>query len=91
MNEEKKRRVFSAVLSGMIMLVTVLIAVIVYQLVGIISRKNRIEELDAEIAYLQEQIDNTESEIEKWGLEWNIIERAYELGLEFPSDDDSEE
>ncbi|MBR3803836.1 MAG: hypothetical protein IKJ14_00620 [Clostridia bacterium] len=88
MNEEKKRRVFSAVLSGMIMLITILVAILVYQLVGIVSRKNKIEKLDAEIAFLQSQIEQTENDIEVWGLEWKIIERARELGLYFPSEED---
>lgn len=83
MNEEKKRRVFSAVLSGMIMLVTLLVAIVTYQIVGILSRKNKIEELDAEIAYLKSQIELTEDEIASWELRWKIIERARELGMYF--------
>lgn len=83
MNEEKKRRVFSAVLSGMIMLVTLLVVIVTYQIVGILSRKNKIEELDAEIAYLKSQIELTEDEIASWELEWKIIERARELGMYF--------
>lgn len=70
------------------MLVTVLVAILTYQLVGIISRKNRIRELDAEIAYLQEQIELSKSDIETWQLEWKIIERAKELGMEFELDEE---
>ena len=88
MNEEKKRRVFSAVLSGLIMLVTVLVAVITYQLIGIITRKNQIERLDAEIASLKEQIKTAESDIDAWNLEWKIIERARELGLYFEEEEE---
>ncbi len=87
MNEEKKRRVFSAVLSGMIMLVTFLVIIITYQMVGIFSRKNRIAELDAEIAYLKTQIEQTEDEIASWELEWKIIERARELGMYFDDEE----
>ena len=87
MNEEKKRRVFSAVLSGMIMLVTLLVAIITYQMVGIFTRKQRIEELDAEIAYLKSQIEQTEDEIASWELEWRIIERARELGMYFEDEE----
>ena len=83
MNEEKKRRVFSAVLSGLIMFTTILVAIITYQLVGIFTRKNRIAELDAEIAHLQTLIEQTEDEIASWELEWKIIERARELGMYF--------
>ncbi len=88
MNEEKKRRVFSAVLSGMIMLVTVLVVMITYQLVGIIQRKNRIKQLDAEIAYLEELIENTEDEIELWNLRIKIEERARELGMYYENEEE---
>ena len=88
MNEEKKRRVFSAVLSGLIMFTTILVAIITYQLVGIFTRKNRIAELDAEIAHLQTLIEQTEDEIASWELEWKIIERARELGMYFENEED---
>ena len=87
MNEEKKRRVFSAVLSGLIMFTTILVAIITYQLVGIFTRKNKIAELDAEIAYLRAQIEQTEDEIASWELEWKIIERARELGMYFEDEE----
>ena len=83
MDEAKKRRVFSAVLSGLIMLTTILVATLCYQLVGIFTRKNKIAELDAEIEYLKTQIELTEGEIASWELEWKIIERARELGMYF--------
>ena len=86
MSEEKKRRIFSAVLSGLIMLVTLLVAIVTYQMVGIFTRKNKIDELDAEIAYLKTQIEQTEDEIASWELEWKIIERARELGMYFEDD-----
>lgn len=88
MNEESKRRIFSAVLAGLIMMATILIAIIVYQFVGIISRKNKIEQLNAEIVALKAQIEQTESEIDSWSLEWKIIERARELGLYFEDDEE---
>ena len=87
MNEEKKRRVFSACLSGLIMLTTILVAILTYQLIGIFTRKNKIAELDAEIKYLQEQIKNTEDEIASWELEWKIIDRARELGMYFEDEE----
>ncbi len=87
MNEAKKRRIFSAVLSGLIMLTTVLIAIISYQLVGIFTRKNKIAELDAEIEYLKTQIELTEDEIASWEYEWKIIERARELGMYFEDEE----
>ena len=88
MTEEKKKRVLSAVLSGMIMLITTLVVIITYQLIGIFSRKNEIARLDAEIVALQAQIEATESEIESWELDWKIIQRARELGMYFENEDE---
>lgn len=89
MNQEKKKRVFTAVLSGLVMLITILVAILSYQLVGIISRKNKIEKLDAEIRELQIQIEKTQDEILSWQLEWKIIERARELGMYFEDEEES--
>ena len=89
MNEAKKRRIFSAVLSGLIMLTVILVSIICYQLVGIFTRKNKIAELDSEIEYLKSQIELTEDEIASWELEWKIIERARELGMYFEQDEDA--
>ena len=89
MNQEKKKRVFTAVLSGLVMFITILVAILSYQLVGIISRKNKIEKLDAEIRELQIQIEKTQDEILSWQLEWKIIERARELGMYFEDEEES--
>ncbi len=88
MNEEKKRRVFSAMLAGLVMFTTILVAILVYQLAGILIRKNKIEKLDAEINALRQEISQTENEIEDWSKEWKIIERARELGLYFEDEED---
>ena len=86
MQEEKKRRVLSAVTSGIVMLLVIMITITVYQIVGIIKRNNKINQLNSEIAYLQEQLQNTNDEIDSWSLKWKIEERARELGLEYPSE-----
>ncbi len=88
MNEEKKKRVFSAVLAGLIMFTTILVAILVYQLAGILIRKNKIEKLDAEINALRQEISQTEEEIDEWSKEWKIIERARELGLYFEDEEE---
>lgn len=87
MNGEKKKRIFSAVLSGMIMLTTVLVTIITYQLIGIFTRKNQIEKLDAEILSLKTQIAETQDEIKSWSYDWKIKARAYELGMYFEDED----
>ena len=87
MTEQKKKRVFSACLAGGVMLTFILLAVLAYQVVGIITRKKQIEFLDAEIVRLEREIKETESEIEAWGLDWIIEQRARELGLHYEKED----
>ncbi|MBR6737177.1 MAG: septum formation initiator family protein [Clostridia bacterium] len=87
MSEEKRKRVLSATLSGLIMLFTVLLAIIAYQLIGISVRKQKIAELDAEISALRQDIENTEDEIESWSFEWKIEKRARELGMYRPDEE----
>ena len=87
MSEEKRKRVLSATLSGLIMFFTVLVFILVYQFVGISVRKDRIAKLDAEILQLQREIENTENEIESWSFEWKIEKRARELGMYRPDDE----
>ncbi len=87
MTEQKKKRVFSACLAGGIMLAFILVAVLVYQVAGIILRKKQIDFLDAEILRLEQEIKETESEIESWGLDWIIEQRARELGLHYEKED----
>lgn len=84
MQEEKKKRVMSAITSGIIMLLVILITISVYQIAGIIKRHNKINQLNSEIAYLEAQLQNTNDEIDSWALKWKIEERARELGLEYP-------
>lgn len=88
MSEEKKRRVVSAVVSGGIMLLFILVTILVYQIVGIYTRKNRINALDAEITELKTQIESTESSIDEWSEKWKIEQRARELGLIYEDDEE---
>ena len=80
MSDQKKRRVFSAVLSGLIMLLVIITAILVYQLVGIIQRKKQIELLNIEIASITEDIRNVKDEIESWELDWKKEQADREQG-----------
>lgn len=59
-----------------------------YQIVGIYTRKNRINALDAEITQLKTQIESTESSIDEWSEKWKIEQRARELGLIYEDDEE---
>ena len=87
MTEQKKKRVFSACLAGGVMLTFILLAILVYQVVGIITRKQQIEFLDAEIIRLEQEINEAESELERANLQWVIEQRARELGLYYEKED----
>ena len=88
MTELKKKRVFSAVLSGLIMLSFILFTFLIYQIVGIVTRKNEIKLLDNQIKLLTEEIEQTESEIESWGYAWKIEQAARErLGYVYPNEE----
>ena len=87
MTEQKKKRVFSACLAGGVMLTFILLAILVYQVVGIITRKQQIEFLDAEIIRLEQEINEAESELERANLQWVIEQRARELGLYYGKED----
>lgn len=84
MSEEKRQRVFAAVLSGVIMLIAIFAAIIVYQMYGIFARKARIEKLDAEIAALEQEIKDINSETDAYRL---LIEKE-KARLERNSKDD---
>ncbi len=83
MSEQKKKRALSALISGAIMLFTILVAILSYQLISIVQKYNEIKRLDEEIYKIQAEIDSTRSEIESWGYAWKIEERERELGLYF--------
>ena len=72
MTEQKKKRVLSAVLSGMIMLTFIMITVILYQTITIFVKKNQIDGLDQRILYLKTQISQTQDEIDNWGYDWML-------------------
>ena len=84
MNEEKKQRVLSAVVSGGVMLLCMLVAITVYQIVGIIKRNNKINFLNSEIVRLENQLSTTNKEIDDWSKDWKIEIAARELGYEYP-------
>ena len=63
------------------MLLFILIAILVYQLVGILERKKQIEILDNKIALLTQEIEETKSEIESWGYDWKLELAEREQGL----------
>lgn len=87
-SEEKSKRVMSAVVSGLIVFIFILFSVLIYQIVDIYVKKAKIDSLNKEIAILEENIANNQSELASWEEEWKILKRARELNLYEGSDED---
>ena len=69
-----------------VLLAVILVVVMCYQLVSMSVLKNKRARLKREIAELQQIVQSTESEIERWeALEW-IEKKARELGMYYDGD-----
>lgn len=62
MSESKMRRLVAAGTAAAVVVLFVLIAVLVYQLAGMASRKRAIAELDAQEKRLEQMISDTDEE-----------------------------
>ena len=65
MTLQKKKRTLSALISGSIMLFVILVAIIVYQITGIVQKYNEIKRLDEEIYKIQAEIDELNAKLDK--------------------------
>lgn len=86
MSPEKKRKIAVAATASMVLLLFILIAVMIYQMVTINVKKQKLDALNEQIKQLEEQKNGTQDDIDKWLSEWKIIERARELDYIFPDD-----
>ncbi|MCD8285709.1 MAG: hypothetical protein LUD50_00560 [Clostridia bacterium] len=62
--EDKKNRLIVAITVAAVVLIVIFIAVIIYQMVEMVYIKNRKKDIQDQIDYYQEQIDNSEDELE---------------------------
>ena len=83
---EKLQRITAAVTASAVLLLFILIGTMVYQMGIIKGKRAKVEELKAEIALLEQQNKETQSDIERWLAEWKIEERANELGYVYEAD-----
>lgn len=86
MTLEKLQRITAAVTASAVLLLFILIGTMVYQMGIIKGKRAKVEELKAEIALLEQQNKETQSDIERWLAEWKIEERANELGYVYEAD-----
>lgn len=82
-----------ATLSGGVLLLFIMVAIVCYQLTAVFVKKREIAVYEARIAYLNEKLEETEDEIEKW----NILDERNRLflwceakkrGWEFPDNEE---
>ena len=80
MDKQKLKRLVASGVSTAILLLSILIAVMIYQMFVIKNKENRIRELDAEIERLKEENDDTEDAIDRWKQGYVIDEIIRERG-----------
>lgn len=83
MEEQKLRKIVAAAVSSALILLAVLLSVMIYQMILLGNGQKKIDELNAEIAELQEEKKDMQNRIEIWQTDWKIDERARELGYLF--------
>lgn len=80
MTEEKAKRVIVATTVGAVLLLAIILAIMVYQMIAIQVKKNRIEYLKSQIAKYEQLIQTDKQTIEARSLEDWIIREARRLG-----------
>lgn len=86
MDEQKKKRIYSAAVVIAVMLLCILLSFMVYQMFAIGAKKRRIDALNAQIAVLEKERDETSDSIEVWLSKWKIEEVAREKGWYYSTD-----
>ena len=86
MDEQKLKRVIAASVVIAVVLLSVLLTFMVYQMIAISAKKHEIDELNKQIEILEEQKKQTQNQIDYWMSDWKIEERARELEWYYPSD-----
>ena len=86
MTEEKARRIQAAITSAATILLFILVAIMLYGMATIKGKEAKIQQLEAEIAELEQKNAQTRDSIDLWLNEWKITERANELGYLYKTD-----
>ena len=86
MDEQKLKRVVAASVVIAVVLLSILLTFMVYQMVAIGAKKHEIDELNKQIEVLEQQKKDTQDKIDYWLSDWKIEERARELEWYYPND-----
>ena len=90
MTEEKRKRLVGASTAMSVIMLFILVIVLAYQMITMSVKRNRRDELEAEIVRLTQEIENAEDDIELWQQKWKIEERARQLDYVYKKDKDNE-
>ncbi len=80
MTLEKLQKIAAAITASAVLLLCILLGTMIYQMQVINAKKAEIDRLNAEIAELERQQQETEDDIALWLTDWKIEERLRELG-----------
>lgn len=83
MTGDKQKRLIKAAISSACVLLFMLCYIVVNQLITITVKKQKMDELSAEITRLEQLIESTDDEIESWSYRWKIEEKAREYGYRY--------
>ncbi|MBP5176996.1 MAG: septum formation initiator family protein [Clostridia bacterium] len=86
MDEQKLKKVVAASVVIAVVLLSVLLTFMVYQMIAIGAKKRQIDDLNGQIEALEQQKKDTQDKIDYWLSDWKIEERARELEWYYPSD-----
>lgn len=79
MDELKKRRLLSAATATAVVLFTVLLISLIWQVAALGVKRAKAEKLQQEIELLEAEKEQIQDEIELWRQDWKIEERARQL------------
>lgn len=86
MPQEKLKKILVSSVVTAILLLTVLLSIMIYQMISIKNLQGKIDSIEAEITELENEKAETEDEIDLWLQEWKIEERQRELGWVYGED-----
>lgn len=83
--EKLKKLIVSSVVTA-VLLLFILLSIMVYQMIAIVNGRKKIDALNQKIAELEQEIEETDAEIQLWLSDWKEEERQRELGWSYPED-----
>lgn len=86
MSEEKFKRVVVAITVGAVLLFTILLSIMVFQIVSIFCERSEIKDLKKDIEIYKELIQDEEKKLQAVSLKEYIINEAKKLGYKLPTD-----